>query len=44
MNFFQPVQDPLKAWTTSPVFILALAVMLLTPVSMYFWIRRRGWM
>jgi magnesium transporter len=44
MNFFQPIEDPLKAWTTSPAFILAVAVMLLTPMGMYLWIRRRGWM
>jgi len=44
MNFFQPVEEPLKAWSSAPVFILALLVIFLTPLSMYFWIRRRGWM
>ena len=44
MNFFQPVENPLKVWTTSPAFVLAVAVMFLTPVGMYLWIRRRGWM
>jgi magnesium transporter len=44
MNFFQPVENPLKAWTTTPAFIVAAAVMFLTPVGMYLWIRRRGWM
>jgi magnesium transporter len=44
MNFFQPVEDPLKAWTTSPAFLLALIVMFLTPLGMYLWIRRKGWM
>ena len=43
MNFFQPVTS-LEAWTDRPVFILATAVMLLMPVGMYLWIRRRGWM
>ena len=44
MNFFQPIEDPLRTWTGSPVFLLALAAMSLTPVGMYLWIRRRGWM
>jgi magnesium transporter len=44
MNFFQPVEEPLKMWSTNPVFILALVAMFLTPVGMYLWIRRRGWM
>jgi len=44
MNFFQPVEEPLKVWSSSPVFLLALLVMFLTPVSMYLWIRRKGWM
>jgi len=43
MNFFQPVTS-LEVWTDKPVFILATAVMLLMPVGMYLWIRRRGWM
>jgi len=44
MNFFQPIGDSLRPWTSSPIFLLALAVMFLTPVGMYLWIRRRGWM
>jgi magnesium transporter len=44
MNFFQPVEEPLKMWSTNPVFILALVAMFLTPVGMFLWIRRRGWM
>jgi magnesium transporter len=44
MNFFQPIEEPLKSWSTSPVFIAALLVMFLTPVGMYLWVRRRGWM
>ncbi len=43
MNFFQPV-TPLNVWTDRPAFMLALAIVLLAPVGMYLWIRRRGWM
>jgi magnesium transporter len=43
MNFFQSVA-PLQAWTDKPAFLLAVAVMILTPVSMFLWIRRQGWM
>ncbi|MBN1136301.1 MAG: magnesium/cobalt transporter CorA [Anaerolineae bacterium] len=43
-NFFQPVADPLMAWTGVPWFVLALIVMIALPLSMYLWIRRRGWM
>jgi len=43
MNFFQPVAS-LEVWTDRPVFVLATAVMLLMPVGMFLWIRRRGWM
>ncbi len=43
MNFFQPVTR-LEAWTGTPVFILLLAAMILLPIGMYFWMRRRGWM
>jgi magnesium transporter len=43
MNFFQPV-TPLSAWTDKPAFLLVIAVMILTPVIMFLWIRRRGWM
>ena len=44
MNFFQPVEDPLKIWSSTPVFVLALLGMFLTLIGMYLWIRRRGWM
>lgn len=43
-NFFQPVAEPLKAWTGMPWFILTLAILVGLPVSMYLWVRRRGWM
>jgi magnesium transporter len=44
MNFFQPVEDSLRGWSTSPTFILAVLVMIAAPVGMYLWIRRKGWM
>jgi Mg2+ and Co2+ transporter CorA len=43
MNFFQAV-SPLEAWTAMPAFILVIAIMILTPFSMYLWVRRRAWM
>jgi magnesium transporter len=44
MNFFQPVEEPLRPWTTNPAFVLAVLVMFLTPIGMYLWVRRKGWM
>ncbi len=43
MNFFQPVV-PLDAWTGRLAFALTLAAMLILPVGMYLWMRRRAWM
>lgn len=43
MNFFQPV-SPLTLWTDQPAFILTMVAIMLLPVAMYLWIRRRGWM
>jgi magnesium transporter len=43
MNFFSS-DHPLTAWVQRPVFFVILALMLLTPVAMFFWMRRRGWM
>ncbi|MBN2118946.1 MAG: magnesium/cobalt transporter CorA [Anaerolineales bacterium] len=42
MNFFEPLGN-LKAWTTSPVFYLTLAVIFMMPIGMYIWMRRRTW-
>jgi magnesium transporter len=42
MNFFEPLGN-LTEWTTTPVFIITLAVILMLPVVMYFWFRRRTW-
>jgi magnesium transporter len=43
MNFFQPV-TPLDVWMGGTVFGLALAAMVVVPVGMYLWMRRRAWM
>jgi magnesium transporter len=43
MNFFNPVA-PFDAWTGYPAFYIAMIGMLLVPVVMFAWMRRRGWM
>jgi len=43
MNFFQPVSEPLKNWTTNPAFLLTMILMIGLPVAMYMWMRRRAW-
>jgi len=43
MNFFAPA-TPLDAWTDKPAFLLAIVVMVVTPATMYVWMRRRAWM
>jgi magnesium transporter len=43
MNFFTPV-TPLNLWTGMPAYIIVLIIIMLTPTTMFFWIRRRGWM
>lgn len=43
MNFFQPV-DQLYIWTSNPAFIAMLVVVVATPMGMFMWMRRRGWM
>ena len=43
MNFFQPV-SPLQIWTGMPAFILTMVLIVLTPLGMYLWMRRRKWM
>lgn len=42
MNFFGP-HGNLDIWTTSAFFYITLAVILLTPVGMFIWMRRRTW-
>jgi magnesium transporter len=43
MNFFLPRPEE-TAWINTPILLLALALMLLAPVGMYWWIKRRGWL
>ena len=42
MNFFTP-STPLGIWTGLPAYIVTLGIIILTPVGMFWWIRRRGW-
>ncbi|HJX40910.1 MAG TPA: magnesium/cobalt transporter CorA, partial [Anaerolineales bacterium] len=42
MNFFGPVAPRLGNWTGMPSFLIALAVLLLTPMGFYLWFRRRA--
>ena len=43
MNFFQPVLN-LSIWTGSIAFALMLSSVILIPIGMYWWMRRRKWM
>ena len=43
MSFFQPAV-PLAAWTGRTAFWLMLAAMILSPVGMAIFMRRRGWL
>ena len=43
MNFFEPL-GLMRAWTTSPVFFMVLAINILLPIGMYVWMRRRRWL
>lgn len=42
MNFFEPVAG-LVGWTARQVFAVTVSIMLLFPVGMYLWMRRRTW-
>ena len=42
MNFFEPL-GLMKNWTTNPAFYLTLAIIVLLPIGMYIWMRRRTW-
>ena len=44
MNFFQPVAASLLGWADVPVFAITLAITLLTPIGMFWWVHSRGWM
>lgn len=43
MNFFLPV-TPVSEFMEMPVFIIMLSLIVLLPLGMLLWIRRRGWM
>lgn len=42
MNFFEPL-GLTKNWTTNLAFYLTLAIIILLPIGMYIWMRRRTW-
>ena len=42
MNFFEPLGN-LRNWTTDLVFYITLAIILIMPIGMYIWMRRRTW-
>ena len=42
-NFFQPVAG-LGVWTSRPVFVLMVIAIILVPVAMLMWMKRRAWM
>jgi magnesium transporter len=41
MNFFSPVAEGLGTWTDNPAFLVTMALMLLLPFGMYWWVSRR---
>ncbi|MFN2283187.1 MAG: magnesium/cobalt transporter CorA [Anaerolineae bacterium] len=43
MNFFQPIVR-LDTWTSRGAFVALMAIMLLLPVGMFLWMRKRAWM
>jgi len=43
MNFFQPVAG-LLGWTSYQAFLATLGVLMLVPVGMFLWMRRRTWL
>lgn len=43
MNFFLP-ERPITSFMTEPFFFLALGLLLITPLGMMWWMRRRGWL
>lgn len=43
MNFFEPLGN-LRAWTSSPSFLIVMTIMIGLPLGMYLWMRRRDWM
>ncbi|MBN1657180.1 MAG: magnesium/cobalt transporter CorA [Anaerolineae bacterium] len=43
MNFFA-VPAPTPAWTSPGLLVVAMLMMLLMPIAMYLWMRRKAWM
>jgi magnesium transporter len=43
MNFFQ-ASELMPAWTSTGALVSAVTAMILLPLGMFYWIRRRGWM
>lgn len=43
MNFFEPY-FPFPAWTGATMFTTVMLIMILLPLSMFWWMRRRAWM
>ena len=43
MNYFYPIANT-DQWTSLPSFVVVMAIIVLLPVGMFTWIRRRGWM
>ncbi|MFZ5807803.1 MAG: magnesium/cobalt transporter CorA [Chloroflexota bacterium] len=44
MNFFPSPNGDFRIWTTHLVFRIAVLVLFLTPVGMYLWVKRKGWL
>jgi magnesium transporter len=44
MNFFQPTSANLIPWTSNRAFIVMMLITILTPFSMFLWMRKRKWM
>jgi magnesium transporter len=42
MNFFEPVAN-LFGWTDRVIFSITMAILLIFPMGMFFWMRRRTW-
>ncbi|PWH15125.1 MAG: magnesium and cobalt transport protein CorA [Anaerolineae bacterium] len=43
MNFFAPVEGLLQTWTGLAFFVITLLILTLTPLVMFWWVKRRGW-
>ena len=44
MNFFQPVSEALKPWTSSVAFMTTMLFIVGVPAVMVMWMRRRNWL